>query len=61
MKMIVNQSKCPQNHKCPAMAVCPKLAISQEDIHSLPVIAAELCVACGKCIQFCPKGAFEKV
>lgn len=61
MKIIVNQNKCPQNHKCPAIAVCPKEAITQKDKSSLPVISQEKCIACGKCLQFCPKGAFEKV
>lgn len=60
MKIMVNQQKCPQNHRCPSIAVCPMKAISQKDNHSLPVIAEDKCIACGKCIQFCPKGAFEK-
>ncbi|MCI8623652.1 MAG: 4Fe-4S binding protein [Provencibacterium sp.] len=61
MKIIVNRQKCPQNHKCPSMAICPKNAISQKDIHSLPVVDEEKCIVCGKCMRFCPKGAFEKV
>lgn len=61
MKIIVNEQKCPQNHKCPAMAICPKSAIFQKDTNSLPVIDQEKCIICGKCIQYCPKGAFEKI
>ena len=61
MKIVVNQQKCPQNHKCPSMAICPKEAISQYDIYSLPVVDEEKCIVCGKCMRFCPKGAFEKV
>lgn len=61
MKIIVNKQKCPQNHRCPSMSICPQKAITQKDIYSLPVIDEEKCIACGKCIQFCPKGAFEKV
>lgn len=60
MKIIVNENLCPQNHTCPAMAVCPKGAITQKDAGSLPVIDPEKCIACGKCLRFCPKGAFEK-
>lgn len=60
MKIVVNREKCPQNHKCPSMAVCPQGAISQTDIYALPVVDQEKCVACGKCIRYCPKGAFEK-
>lgn len=60
MKIIVNEQKCPQNHKCPAMAVCPQNAVFQKDMNSLPVVDGEKCILCGKCIQYCPKGAFEK-
>jgi len=60
MELIINKNKCPQNHKCPAIAVCPKRAISQKDHFSLPVIDSDKCIVCGKCIQFCPMGAFEK-
>jgi len=61
LKLIVNKDKCPQNHKCPSIAVCPKGAITQKDIYSLPEIDDEACIVCGKCITFCPKGAFKKV
>jgi len=60
-KIIVNPKKCPQNHRCPSIAVCPVGAISQKDSYSLPVIDTEKCIVCGKCMKFCPKGAFEKV
>ena len=60
MKLIVNAAKCPQNHRCPSIAVCPRGAISQKDIYSLPAVDEALCILCGKCMQFCPKGAFEK-
>lgn len=59
MGMIVNKNKCPQNHKCPSIAVCPVEAISQESIYSLPAIDGDLCILCGKCQNYCPKGAFE--
>ncbi len=61
MKLIVNPDKCPQNHTCPSIKVCPKKAITQADKNTLPQIDEALCIVCGKCIQFCPKGAFEKV
>jgi len=38
-----------------------KGAISQKDIYSLPEIDGEKCIVCGKCMKFCPKGAFERV
>lgn len=61
MKLVVDENKCPQDHWCPAMRVCPKQAISQENKFDLPVIDQEKCIVCGKCIKFCPKGAFEIV
>ena len=60
MKLIVNAAKCPQNHSCPSIAVCPQGAISQKNIYSLPVVDETLCILCGKCMRFCPRGAFEK-
>ena len=60
MKLIVNKSRCPQNHRCPAIAVCPTKAISQKHIFALPVIYYDKCVTCGKCIRYCPMGAFVK-
>ena len=59
MKIQVNPDKCPQNHRCPSIDVCPRGAITQKDIHSLPEIGK--CILCGKCMRFCPKGAFEMV
>ena len=61
MTLIVHKEKCPQNHKCSSIAVCPAGAITQETIYSLPVVDGDLCIVCGKCIEFCPKCAFEKV
>lgn len=61
MKIAVNPHKCPQNHRCPSITVCPKGAITQDNGFSLPAVDGAKCIACGKCMQFCPKGAFEKV
>ena len=60
-KLIVNAAKCPQNHRCPSIAVCPQGAISQKSIYALPEIDPEKCILCGKCMEYCPKGAFEKL
>jgi ferredoxin len=59
VKLTVNAKKCPQNHRCPAIAVCPKQAISQRNVFSLPVIDESKCIVCGKCLRYCPMGAFE--
>ncbi len=59
MYITVNKDKCPQDHRCPAMAICPKQAITQETIYDLPQVNVDLCILCKKCIQYCPKKAFE--
>jgi len=56
----IDKNKCPQNHRCPSINVCPVGAISQNGFE-LPVINQELCVECGKCINFCPRKAIQKV
>lgn len=61
MKLVVDAERCPQNHRCPAIAVCPQKAISQKTMFSLPVIDDDKCIVCGKCIRYCPMGAFRTV
>ena len=58
MKIYADPKKCPQDHRCPAIAVCPGGAISQQSDHALPEIDGGNCIACGKCVRLCPKGAF---
>jgi ferredoxin len=60
MRLIVNRNKCPRNHKCRAVAICPVGAIAQKDRTCLPVVDADRCILCEKCIHICPKRAFEK-
>lgn len=54
--MRVDSRRCPQNHRCPAIRVCPVDAITQEG-NGLPQIS-DKCISCGKCVSFCPMGAF---
>lgn len=60
MELTVNKRKCPQNHRCPSIKVCPTGALIQKHIFALPVIDKEKCIACGKCIKYCPMRAIEK-
>ena len=55
----IDKKKCPQNHQCPSIRVCPVGAISQNGFE-LPVINQEICIECGKCINFCPRKAIQK-
>ncbi|MFA6088914.1 MAG: 4Fe-4S binding protein [Candidatus Woesearchaeota archaeon] len=52
-------TKCPQDHRCPLLNVCPIGAISQKQV-GLPVIDKKVCIKCGKCVNYCPKGAVIK-
>ncbi len=57
MSVLVNKERCPQNHPCPAVRVCGVGALSQEGFRA-PQVDAEKCVDCGKCVRYCPMGAF---
>ncbi|MDD3921407.1 MAG: 4Fe-4S binding protein [Eubacteriales bacterium] len=59
MKLTINPNRCPQNHRCPAIRVCPQKAITQRGFFSLPVVDQEKCIACGKCVHYCPMGAIQ--
>ena len=55
-KLVVIREKCPQNHKCPSVQVCPVDALVQ-DGNKAPTVMEELCIKCGKCVEFCPRKA----
>lgn len=49
-------SRCPENHPCPSVRVCPVSALSQKGF-SAPEVDNDKCIACGKCVKFCPMRA----
>ncbi len=55
-KLVVKVQRCPQNHPCPSMRVCPTNALTQKGFRA-PEIDQEKCVACGKCVRYCPMSA----
>ncbi|MGD9978199.1 MAG: 4Fe-4S binding protein [Bacteroidales bacterium] len=57
--IIVEESRCPQNHPCPAVHYCPTGAIRQRSWNSAPEIDREDCMSCGRCINFCGFGVFQ--
>lgn len=59
MTLLIDAVRCPQNHRCPLPNVCPVEAVSQQG-YGLPVIDAEKCIECGKCVKFCGMGAVYK-
>lgn len=54
----VDQVRCPQNHPCPAVRVCPVGALKQTG-YKAPDIDQEKCIACGKCVRYCPMRALS--
>lgn len=58
MAIIVDKSRCPQNHSCPSVRVCPAGALIQEGFRA-PRVDAEKCVVCKKCVRYCPMGAIQ--
>lgn len=51
--IVVDASRCPQNHRCPTLRVCPTGALQQEGFNA-PFIDHEQCIDCGKCSYSCP-------
>ena len=54
--LVVNKKRCPQNHACPAVRVCPVGALTQNG-YKAPIVNADKCIKCGKCVRFCPMRA----
>lgn len=59
MALTIDAARCPQNHRCPLLTVCPVDAISQQG-YGLPVIDADKCIECGKCVKLCGMQAVYK-
>lgn len=56
--IVVDESRCPQNHPCPVVRYCPTGAIKQRSWNSAPEIDKENCKNCGLCVRVCGYGAF---
>ncbi len=59
MALTIDAGRCPQNHRCPMIPICPVGAIKQEN-YELPIIDAEKCIECGKCVKICGRQAVHK-
>lgn len=57
--VIVEKSRCPENHLCPLVKRCPVSAITQKGFEA-PVINHDKCIECGICARLCPFGAFKE-
>lgn len=59
MAIIIDKSRCPQNHPCPSVRVCPAGALLQHEFEA-PTVGHEKCIMCGKCVSYCPMGAIKE-
>jgi Fe-S-cluster-containing hydrogenase component 2 len=59
MAIVVDKSKCPQNHPCPSVKVCPEDALIQHGFDA-PTVDESKCIICGKCVRYCPMGAITE-
>lgn len=60
MKIVVDSSRCLQNHACTARAICPVNAVKQKGYRA-PTIDQEKCIKCKKCIDYCAMEAIKVV
>ncbi len=56
--LVVNKSRCPENHPCPSIRVCPTGALKQRG-YAAPTVDMSKCVKCGKCVRYCPMRAIS--
>lgn len=57
-ELVVLKDKCPQDHPCPSVGICPVNALMQRKVEA-PEVNNEVCIKCGRCVNFCPKGALK--
>lgn len=58
--LVVDATRCPQNHFCPSVGVCPVDALSQTGFNA-PTVDQDACISCGKCVNYCPMRALSLV
>jgi len=58
MAIIVDKSRCPQNHPCPSVKICPVGALKQQGFKA-PEVDMDKCIQCKKCVNYCPMGAIK--
>lgn len=57
---VINKNKCDKSPFCPVKRVCPVGAVTQNGgffKSEVPVIDAEKCIGCNKCVVVCPMQA----
>lgn len=64
-KAVINKSKCDKSPFCPVKRFCPVKAVSQNVKGffgaDTPEVDHDLCIGCGKCVNYCPMGAVKMV
>ncbi len=61
MSVMINKGECEGCGTC--LAICPNSAIVLKEVEGsiIAEIVNELCDECGECIEFCLRGAINKV
>lgn len=61
----INPVSCDRSPGCPAIKVCPSKAISHKKAgmfsYEVSVVDPHSCTGCGKCLNYCPRGAIKMV
>lgn len=59
---VIHSSQCDRSPFCPVKRICPVKAVTQKGgffKKEVPVIDPEICIGCGKCVDFCPMKAVK--
>jgi len=63
--VMINYQVCSpkvcKNGICLAVLACPVKLLSQEDAYEMPDPKSNMCLACGLCVQACPRKAMVLV
>lgn len=61
-KAVISNDKCDHSPFCASKRICPVQAITQKTSlfrAEVPVINADACIGCGKCVRVCPHKAIQ--
>lgn len=61
----IEQELCDRSPGCPPIKICPVNAIYHEKTNFLSygpsIVNKDVCIGCGKCVNYCPRGAIKIV
>lgn len=59
MEIVLKTEQCTLDHVCAVVEACPGHAVLQEGFFA-PTLDRERCIKCGRCVNACSKGVFNK-